>query len=117
MEFEEEHAPGGPLVEATVSRERKAATGHTPITPPPKKTRTAAPARCGAGRCPVLAGPKVVSPSHAKSQGHGTLWRCRNELVRPSQHWQVPKILLRVSMHCCAGMLQHAPGDTLASLL
>ena len=43
-DFEEAHAPGGPPVEATVSRARKAATVNTPITPPPKKTRTAAPA-------------------------------------------------------------------------
>ena len=42
--FEEAHAPGGPPVEATVSRARKAATVNTPITQPPKKTRTAAPA-------------------------------------------------------------------------
>ena len=39
--FEEAHAPGGPPVEAT--RARKAATERTPITPPPKKTRSAAP--------------------------------------------------------------------------
>ena len=31
-DFEEAHAPGGPPVEATVSRARKAATGNTPIT-------------------------------------------------------------------------------------
>ena len=35
-DFEEAHAPGGPLVEAIVSRARKAATGNTPTTPPPK---------------------------------------------------------------------------------
>ena len=39
--FEEAHAPGGPPVEAT--RTRKAAAERTPVTPPPKKTRTAAP--------------------------------------------------------------------------
>ena len=43
-DFEEAHAPGGPAVETTVLRARKAATGNTPITPPPKKTRIAAPA-------------------------------------------------------------------------
>ena len=43
-DFEEAHAPGGPLVEATVSRARKVATENTPMTPPPKKTRTAVPA-------------------------------------------------------------------------
>ena len=43
-DFEEAHALGGPPLEATLSRARKAATEHTPITPPPKKTRTAAPA-------------------------------------------------------------------------
>ena len=43
-DFEEAHSPGGLLVEATASRARKAATGNsTPITPPPKKRRTAAP--------------------------------------------------------------------------
>ena len=57
--FEEAHAPGGPLVEATVSRARKAATGKTPITPPPKKTRTAAPAEAAQSGGPILAGPKV----------------------------------------------------------
>ena len=41
-DFEEAHAPGGPLVEATVTRGRKAATERTPITLPAKKTRTAA---------------------------------------------------------------------------
>ena len=43
-DFEEAHASGGPPVEATVSRTRKAAMENTPITPPLKKTRTAAPA-------------------------------------------------------------------------
>ena len=43
-DFEEVHAPGGPPAEATVSREQKAGTGNTPITPPPKKTHIAAPA-------------------------------------------------------------------------
>ena len=61
--------PGGPPVEATVSRARKAATGNAPRTPPPKQTRTAAPADAAQGGAPVLAGPKVVS-------------------VRSSQHWQ-----------------------------
>ena len=42
-DLEEAHAPGGTPVEATVSRARKAAAENTPITPPPKKTRTAAP--------------------------------------------------------------------------
>ena len=37
----EGHALGGPSVEAT--RARKAAGERTPMTPPPKKTRTAAP--------------------------------------------------------------------------
>ena len=43
-DFEEARAPGGPPDEATVSRARKTATVNTPITPAPKKTRTAAPA-------------------------------------------------------------------------
>ena len=48
-DFEEAHAPGGPLVEATVSRARKAATENAPRTPPPKQTRTAAPADAAQG--------------------------------------------------------------------
>ena len=44
-----EDAPGGPRVEATVSRARKGATVNTPITPPPKKTRTAAPTGAAQG--------------------------------------------------------------------
>ena len=51
-DFEEAHAPGGPPVEATVSRARKAATGNTPTTPLPKKTRTAAPAGAAQGGAP-----------------------------------------------------------------
>ena len=42
-DFDEAHASGGPPAEATVSRARK------PITPPPKKTRTAAPADAAQG--------------------------------------------------------------------
>ena len=48
-DFEEAHAPGGPPIEATVSRARKAATGNTPITPQPKKTHIAAPADAAQG--------------------------------------------------------------------
>ena len=48
-DFEEAHDPGGPPVEATVSRAREAATVNTPIAPPPKKTRTAAPADAAQG--------------------------------------------------------------------
>ena len=62
-DFEEAHARGGPPVEATVSRARKAATGNTPITPPPG---------CGAGWSPVLAGPQVVSTSCDEPQRYGT---------------------------------------------
>ena len=60
------HAPGGPPVEAPMTRACKAATERTKITPPPKKTR------CGAGWCPAIADPKVVSSSHVESQRHGT---------------------------------------------
>ena len=48
-DFEEAHAPGGPAVETTVLKARKAATGNTPTTPPPKKTRTAAPTDAAQG--------------------------------------------------------------------
>ena len=48
-DFEQAHAPGGPPVEAEVSRARTAATVNTPTTPPPKKTRTAAPADAAQG--------------------------------------------------------------------
>ena len=48
-DFEEAHAPGRPPVEATVSRARKGAAGDTPITPPPKKTRSAASADAAQG--------------------------------------------------------------------
>ena len=40
-DFEETHAPGGPRAERT--RARKAAVERTPMTPPPKKTRTTEP--------------------------------------------------------------------------
>ena len=70
-DFEDALAPGGPPVEATVSCSRKAATGNTPITPPPKKTHSGA-SGCGAGWSPVIAGPKVVNTSHAESQRHRT---------------------------------------------
>ena len=49
-----------------MTRACKAATERTKITPPPKKTR------CGAGWCPAIADPKVVSSSHVESQRHGT---------------------------------------------
>ena len=48
-DFEEAHAPGGPLVEATVSRARQTATVNAPITREPKKTRTAAPVDAAQG--------------------------------------------------------------------
>ena len=48
---------------------------------------------CGAGWCPAIAGPTVVSASEAVSQRHGTVWRFRNVHVRSSQPWQVPEIL------------------------
>ena len=44
-DFEEAHAPGGPRVEST--RARKAAVEPTPMTPPPKKTRTTEPWAAG----------------------------------------------------------------------
>ena len=92
-----EEVPGGPPVEATMSRARKAATVNTPITPPPKKTRTVV-EQGGAQSCSI---PETRN-----------FLRCRNKLVQSSQHWQVPKILHCVSMHCCVGLLQHAPGET-----
>ena len=61
---------GGPPVEAT--RARKAAVERTLTTPPPKKTRTAAPEAMEEGWCPATAGPTVVGTSHAESQRHGT---------------------------------------------
>ena len=54
--------------EETKSRARKAAMGNTPTAPPPKKTRTAAPAAVEQGG----AGLKVVSSSLAESHRHGT---------------------------------------------
>ena len=71
-DFEEAHAPGGPPVEATVSRARKAGAERTPMAPPPKKTGTAAPAAVEQVWYPAIAGPTVVGTSHAESQKHGT---------------------------------------------
>ena len=48
-DFEEARTPGGPPVEATVSRACKVATVNTPVTPPPKKTRIVAPADAAQG--------------------------------------------------------------------
>ena len=62
----------------------------------------------GERRSPTFAGPTFVSASNTESQGHGTF--C--VVATSSQHWQVPKILHRVSVHCCVGTLQHAPGET-----
>ena len=118
VDFEEAHAPGGPPVQATVSRARNAATRNTPITSTAEEDTHRGASSFGAGRCPVLAGPQVVSSSHAESSETRNFLRCRIELVRSSQHWQVPKILHRMSLCIVAwGVLQHAPRETLARLL
>ena len=66
-DFEDAHAPGGPPVEATVSRARKAATGNTP----PKKTRTAAPADTAQGGAQSSQAQRFVSTSHVpKTRAH-----------------------------------------------
>ena len=74
---------------------------------------------CGAGWCPVFAGPTVVSASHAESQRHGTFGVVATCMCAHSQPWQVPEILHlhHVSLHRIVGLLQHAPGESLASLL
>ena len=72
-DFEEAHAPGGPPVEAPMTRARKAAMERTLMTLPPKKTRTVAPAAVEQGGAQSSQAQKVVSSSHAESQRHGTL--------------------------------------------
>ena len=68
----EAHAPCGPLVEAPVTRARRAATERTPFTPPPKQTGTAAPAPVEQGGAQPSQAQKVVSASSAESQRHGS---------------------------------------------
>ena len=68
---------------------------------------------CGAGWSPVLAGPKVVSTSYDESQRHGTFGAFVESLCDCSSIGT----LHRVSMHRIVDLLQHAPGETLASLL
>ena len=64
-DFEEAHALGGPPVEATVSRERKASCNG-------EYTDNTATEEDGAGWSPVLAGPKIVSTSYDEPQRYGT---------------------------------------------
>ena len=89
-DFEEAHALGGPPVEATVSRARKTATGNTPKTPPPRKTRTAAPADAAQSGAHSSQAQRLSARAMTNPKTRN-FWRCRNVLVRSSQHWQVPE--------------------------
>ena len=72
------------------------------MTPPPKKTCTAAPAAAAQGGVQSSQAQKVVSTSCDESQRH-----FRDVRVRSSQHWQVPEVLHRVSLQRSVGLLQH----------
>ena len=83
-DFEEAHAPGGAPVEATMSRARKAATRNTPMTPPPKKFRTATAVSTAV---PSHRRPNSCQLEPCRIPETRNFWRFRNELVRLSQPW------------------------------
>ena len=103
---------------ATVSRARKAATGnkYTDNTTAEEDAHRSANG-CGAGRSPVLAGPKVVSTSYDESQRRGTFGVVATCMC---DHPSIGKFLrFCITFLCIAARVcsQHAPGETLASLL
>ena len=94
-DFEEAHAPGGPPVKATMSRARKATTGHTPITPF-RGGRTPRRQWLWSKVVPNPRRPRGCQVEPCSIPETQNFWRFRNVLVRSSQLWQVPEILHRV---------------------
>ena len=116
-DFEEAHAPGGPPVEATVSRARKAATGSTPITPPPKKTRTAAPADAAQGgaqssQAQRLSARATMNPKDTELLGVVEMCMCDHPSIGKFLRFCITFLCIVVWV-----LLQHAPGETLSSLI
>ena len=109
-DFKETHAPGGPPIEVTMSSACKAATREYSDNTTAEEDAHHGAGGSGAGRSPVLTGPKVVSTSHDESQRHGTSGVVATCMCDHPSNWQVPGVLARTQGDICQPVLTGCAG-------